>query len=178
MAHLLLLTLLSLLLLSSVHGQAPPQPSPSPSPPLSGPAQEFLETHNQARAEVGVGPLKWSPHLANATARLVMYQRVKKNCEFADMSSSKIKYGTNQLWAQGAAASPKTAVNAWVAEKKYYNHTSNSCVGNQQCGVYTQVVWRKSMELGCSQTSCVKNGSFLTVCFYNPPGNIVGESPY
>uniref|UniRef100_A0A803MCQ6 SCP domain-containing protein n=1 Tax=Chenopodium quinoa TaxID=63459 RepID=A0A803MCQ6_CHEQI len=172
MVHLVT-TLLILLFISSAYAQAPP-----PQPPLAGPAQEYLDAHNQARAQVGVGPLKWSPNLENATARLAMYQRIKFNCQFADLNKSKIKYGANQLWAQGSSVGPKTAVDAWVAEKKYYNHEKNSCEENRQCGVYTQVVWRKSVELGCSQTSCVKNGTSLIVCFYNPPGNVIGESPY
>ncbi|CAO2828288.1 unnamed protein product [Amaranthus hypochondriacus] len=171
MVHVIISLVLPLLL-SSVYGQVPPPP------PLTPQAQQFLDAHNQARAEVGVGPLKWSPTLANATARLVMYQRLKNNCQFADLSSNKIKYGANQLWAQGSVVGPKMAVDAWVAEKKYYNHENNTCTMGQQCGVYTQVVWRKTAELGCSQTSCVKNGTSLTVCYYNPPGNIVGESPY
>ncbi|KNA02812.1 hypothetical protein SOVF_215130 [Spinacia oleracea] len=172
---ILITALLSLLFFSSATAQAPP----SPPPQLTVQAQEFLDAHNQARAQVGVGPLKWSPILANASARLVMYQRVKNNCQFADLSSNKIKYGANQLWAQGGSpVGPKTVVDAWVAEKKYYHHENNSCETNRQCGVYTQIVWKKSVELGCSQTSCVKNGTSLIVCFYNPPGNIVGESPY
>ncbi|CAI0429402.1 unnamed protein product [Linum tenue] len=46
------------------------------------------------------------------------------------------------------------------------------------CGVYTQVVWRKSGQLGCGSATCVKDKASLTICFYDPPGNYVGESPY
>ncbi|KAL2905679.1 STS14 protein [Bienertia sinuspersici] len=84
----------------------------------------------------------------------------------------------NQMWAQGKEVSPSTVVKSWVTEEKHYNHSTNSCVANQQCGVYTQVVWRKSEELGCAQANCAKNVTSLTICFYNPPGNIVGEKPY
>ncbi|XP_027905826.1 uncharacterized protein LOC114165381 [Vigna unguiculata] len=48
------------------------------------------------------------------------------------------------------------AVEEWVKQKQFYNHTDNSCVANHKCGVYTQVVWRKSMELECAQVTCVK----------------------
>lgn len=142
------------------------------------PAEEFLEAHNQARAEVGVGPLSWSEKLANDTSLLVRYQRDKKGCEFADLNSG--KYGGNQMWSSGKKVTPGEVVAAWVEEKKYYNHTDNSCVGDHQCGVYTQVVWRKSSELGCGQATCIKSGGgiTLTICFYNPPGNVIGESPY
>jgi hypothetical protein len=144
--------------------------------PLPNVAKEFLQSHNQARAAVGVGPLKWSEMLANATSRLVRYQRNKMGCQFANLSNS--KYGANQLWASGMAVTPLMAVDHWVQEKNYYNHTNNSCAPSHRCGVYTQVVWRKSLELGCAQATCVKDQASLTICFYNPPGNIIGESPY
>ncbi|GMH06454.1 hypothetical protein Nepgr_008294 [Nepenthes gracilis] len=140
-------------------------------------AEEFLDVHNQARAEVGVGPLKWGESLANATTRLVRYQGVRNRCQFANLSSGG-KYGANQLWASGMVVTARMAVEAWVAEKKYYNHTDNSCAANHRCGVYKQVVWRKSSELGCAQATCAKEGSSLTICFYYPPGNVIGESPY
>lgn len=164
----------------SAQGAAPPtSPSPNvPAPaPLPAAAKEFLEAHNQAREAVGVAPLKWSEGLANATSRLVRYQRNNMGCKFANVSSS--KYGGNQLWASGGqGVTPRVAVDAWVKEKEYYNHTDNTCLPNHTCGVYTQVVWRNSLELGCAQATCVKEAASLTICFYDPPGNVVGESPY
>ncbi|KAF7828798.1 STS14 protein [Senna tora] len=143
---------------------------------LPAAATEFLEAHNEARAAVGVEPLKWSQKLANATSLLVRYQRNNKGCNFANLTAS--NYGGNQLWSGGQTVTPRMAVEEWVKEKNYYNHTNNSCVPDHMCGVYTQVVWRKSLELGCAQASCAKDKTSLTLCFYNPPGNVVGESPY
>ncbi|XP_077216520.1 STS14 protein-like [Tasmannia lanceolata] len=136
---------------------------------------EFLTHHNLARAAVGVEPLTWSQKLATSASLEVRYQRDKKNCQIADMSSS--KYGENQSWS-GGLMTPSQAVELWVDEKKFYNHANNSCEPNQQCGVYTQVVWRKTLEVGCGQASCGKMGPSLTICLYDPPGNYVGESPY
>ncbi|KAM7265247.1 hypothetical protein ACFE04_002930 [Oxalis oulophora] len=135
-----------------------------------------MNPHNQARALVKVPPLKWSETLANATSRVVKYQRIKFGCQFANLTSS--KYGANQLWVGGGEISPRAAVEDWVAKKKYYDYGSNSCKGNERCGVYTQVVWRKSLEVGCAQGYCVKEKTSLTVCFYNPPGNFDGARPY
>lgn len=166
----------------SAQGAAAPSTSSSttagtPEPlPLPKAAEEFLQGHNQARAAVGVGPLSWSSQLANATSLLVRYQRNKMGCKFADLSNS--KYGGNQLWAGGQIVTPSMAVDVWVKEKEYYNHTDNSCLPDHRCGVYTQVVWRKSLQLGCAQATCVKEDASLTICFYDPPGNVVGESPY
>ncbi|KAJ7944362.1 Pathogenesis-related protein 1 [Quillaja saponaria] len=157
------------------HGAAP-EPEPEPAPVLSSAAREFLDAHNQAREAVGVASITWSKKLANATSRLVRYQRNQMGCKFANLTSG--QYGGNQLWASGLTVTPRMAVDTWVKEKDYYNHTDNTCLPNHRCGVYTQVVWRKSLELGCSLATCVKEQASLTICFYNPPGNIIGESPY
>ncbi|KAL1369690.1 hypothetical protein HN51_000078 [Arachis hypogaea] len=167
-----LLLLASLPILLHVSAQA----ATSPPPPLPPAATEFLAAHNEARAAVGVQPLIWSQQLANATSRLVRLQRDKMGCQFANLTAG--KYGANQLMTSGGAVTPRIAVEEWVRQKQYYNHANNSCVPNHRCGVYTQVVWRKSIMLGCAQATCVKEDASLTICFYNPPGNYFGESPY
>ncbi|GAA0160444.1 defense/immunity protein [Lithospermum erythrorhizon] len=138
--------------------------------------QEYLDTHNKARAEVNVGPLKWSEDLAKAASLQVRYQRDHKNCSFANLENS--QYGGNQLFAGGSKITPTIVVESWVAEKKFYNYADNSCAQEHQCGVYTQVVWKQSLELGCAQGICTKDQTSLTICFYNPPGNVIGEKPY
>ncbi|KAM1261926.1 hypothetical protein ACFX13_027823 [Malus domestica] len=70
----------------------------------------------------------------------------------------------------------RMALENWVEEKQYYDHDNNSCAPNNRS--YTKVVWRKSLELGCVEATSVKEQRSLTVCFYNPPGNFEGESPY
>ncbi|KAL3344566.1 hypothetical protein AABB24_023819, partial [Solanum stoloniferum] len=171
----LLLTTASSLTRISAQTVPPPPPTSAATPP-SREAQEFMDAHNKARSEVGVGPLTWSPMLAKETSLLVRYQRDKQNCSFANLSNG--KYGGNQLWASGTVVTPRMAVDSWVAEKKFYNYENNSCTGDDKCGVYTQVVWKKSTELGCAQATCSKGPATLTVCFYNPPGNVIGEKPY
>nr|GMC66049.1 STS14 protein [Ipomoea batatas] len=176
-----ILSLSLIIALAICHGYAqavtpsPPTGAATPAAPPPS-AQEFLDAHNQARAEVGVAALNWSPMLATAASLQVRYQRDKKNCSFADISGG--KYGGNQLWAGGMAVPPRMAVEHWVEEKSFYDYANNSCVSDHKCGVYTQVVWKKSLELGCAQATCTKGQVTLTLCFYNPPGNIIGERPY
>ncbi|KAK3015354.1 hypothetical protein RJ639_005626 [Escallonia herrerae] len=178
MGEVLLAALILALAICHGSGQAAPSPPAGTTTPTAAPiaSQEYLEAHNQARAEVGVSPLKWSEKLANATSLQVRYQRDKQGCKFANLAAG--KYGGNQLMASGAAVTPREAVETWVAEKKYYTYANNSCAPDHRCGVYTQVIWRKTVELGCAQATCAKDQTSLTICFYNPPGNVVGESPY
>ncbi|KAJ0561285.1 putative CAP domain-containing protein [Helianthus annuus] len=43
------------------------------------------------------------------------------------------------------------AVHLWVAEKSYYDYTTNTCASGHVCRHYTQVVWRNSVQLGCAR---------------------------
>uniref|UniRef100_A0A0E0KIN1 SCP domain-containing protein n=1 Tax=Oryza punctata TaxID=4537 RepID=A0A0E0KIN1_ORYPU len=142
----------------------------------SSSADEFLAPHNQARAAVGVAPLRWSGDLAAAAARTTsqQQQRGQGRCGFADMGGS--PYGANQGWASYPAR-PAEVVASWVAQGRYYAHANNSCAPGQQCGTYTQVVWRRTAEVGCAQATCA-TGATLTICLYNPHGNVQGQSPY
>ncbi|CAD6206534.1 unnamed protein product [Miscanthus lutarioriparius] len=137
-------------------------------------ADEYLAPHNQARAAVGVAPLRWSADLASAAAKTVAQQQRQGGCAFADMGAS--PYGANQGWAS-YRASPAEVVALWVAEGRYYTHANNTCAAGRQCGTYTQVVWRRTAEVGCAQASCA-TGATLTLCLYNPHGNVQGQSPY
>ncbi|XP_004981879.1 STS14 protein [Setaria italica] len=137
-------------------------------------ANEYLAPHNQARAAVGVAPLRWSGDLASAAAAVVVRQQRQGGCAFADMGGS--PYGANQGWASYRAA-PGEVVASWVATGQYYTHANNTCAPGRQCGTYTQVVWRRTAEVGCAQATCA-TGATLTVCLYNPHGNVQGQSPY
>ncbi|GER30806.1 CAP (Cysteine-rich secretory proteins [Striga asiatica] len=162
------------LLTSRCSAQQPPTQPPTPA--AGDHSQEYLEAHNRARSEVGVVPLRWSPALAKSASLTARLQRDRRNCTFADLTHS--RYGGNQLWSSGAEVSPAAAVGVWVAEKRYYNYANSTCEPGRRCGTYTQVVWRASAEVGCAQAACAKERSSLTICFYDPPGNVVGEKPY
>jgi hypothetical protein len=139
-------------------------------------ANEYLAPHNQARAAVGVPPLRWSADLASAAGKVVAQQQGTGGCTFADMSDS--PFGANQGWARYPyLASPGEVVASWVAQGKFYSHGNNTCAAGRQCGTYTQVVWRRTAEVGCAQATCA-TGATLTLCLYNPHGNVQGQSPY
>ena len=149
---------------------------------------EFLGTHNKARAAVGVAPLKWNTTLADHAFDIAWSIITDEMGECQDSLDPKSLHATaydfgsyNMHWDHNQSVTSGRVVERWVAMKKYYNYARNSCVRNVNCASYTQVVWRKSLELGCDQVRClvsvgITNG--VTICVYSPPGNIPGEKPY
>ncbi|KAJ6777346.1 CYSTEINE-RICH SECRETORY PROTEIN-RELATED [Salix koriyanagi] len=121
--------------------------------------QDYLNAHNNARAQVGVGNMVWDNNVA-AYAKLV---------------HSGGPYGENLAGGSGDL-SGSDAVKMWVDEKPKYDYNSNTCVGGE-CRHYTQVVWRKSVRLGCAKARC-NNGGTIISCNYDPRGNYVNERPY
>ncbi|XP_062209420.1 STS14 protein-like [Phragmites australis] len=155
-------------------GAATKAPWGSNSTTSNATVDEYLVPHNQARAAVGVSPLRWSADLASAAGKTVAQQRQQSGCAFANMGAS--PYGANQGWASYREL-PVEVVTSWVAQGKFYSHANNTCSAGVQCGTYTQVVWRRTAEVGCAQASCA-TGATLTLCLYNPHGNVQGQSPY
>ncbi|RWR82634.1 pathogenesis-related protein PR-1 type-like protein [Cinnamomum micranthum f. kanehirae] len=133
---------------------------------------QFLDAHNTARKAVGVPPLKWEPLLANF-AHAYSNQR-RHDC--ALVHSTAMAYGENIFIGQGRLWSANDAVAAWVAEKQFYDYSSNACSG-PDCTHYTQIVWRTTEQVGCAKIICDNGSSYIT-CEYYPPGNYVGARPY
>ncbi|XP_062190630.1 pathogenesis-related protein 1-like [Phragmites australis] len=136
--------------------------------------QDYVDLHNAARTDVGVGPVSWDDTVA-AYAQSYAKQR-QGDCALEHSSGP---YGENLFWGSaGANWSASNAVGSWVSEKQFYDYDSNSCTAGQMCGHYTQVVWRDSTAIGCALAVCDNNGGVFIVCSYNPPGNVLGQSPY
>lgn len=136
--------------------------------------------HNAARAAVmpaaspAIAPLVWSQTVASAA------QAWADRCQFEHSGG---KYGENIYASAGKAAKAAEVVSSWTSEAKNYDYGANSCSG--VCGHYTQVVWRKSQQLGCGMAKCTKNSPFdgfaeweFWVCNYDPPGNFNNQKPY
>ncbi|XP_076919363.1 pathogenesis-related leaf protein 6-like [Bidens hawaiensis] len=134
--------------------------------------RDYLDAHNAARARVGVGNIVW-----NKTVADYAQSYVNKRSRDCNLVLSGGPYGENL--AKGSSALTGTvAVNFWASEEAYYDHTTNTCARGHDCRLYTQVVWRNSVQLGCSRVKCANNGRWFVMCSYHPPGNYVGQSPY
>uniref|UniRef100_A0A0E0Q3M2 SCP domain-containing protein n=1 Tax=Oryza rufipogon TaxID=4529 RepID=A0A0E0Q3M2_ORYRU len=141
-------------------------------------AQDYVDAHNAARSDVGVGPVSWDDTVA-AYAESYAAQR-QGDCAL-EHSDSGGKYGENIFWGSaGGDWTAASAVSSWVAEKQWYDHDSNSCSApaNASCLHYTQVVWSNSTAIGCARVVCDNSLGVFITCNYSPPGNVDGESPY
>lgn len=136
-------------------------------------ARQFLATHNAVRSAVGMPPLRWNVQVA----RYAEWNAGRRRGDCA-LRHSNGPYGENIFWGSGTGWVPGQAVRAWASERKWYRYGSNSCAGGQQCGHYTQMVWRDTANLGCAMVTCDGGrGTFIT-CNYDPPGNYIGERPF
>ncbi|KAL9250541.1 Pathogenesis-related protein [Drosera capensis] len=157
----------------------PPPPIPTayspPPPPLptTSLAYQFLTPHNIARNTLGIAPLSWNDQLTSY-AQWYANQRLY-GCALIHSGGP---YGENIFWGSGSDWTPGLAVEAWMNEKQYYDYYTNSCIDGQDCGHYTQIVWRSSTQLGCARVVCENGAGVFITCNYDPPGNYIGERPY
>ncbi|ESQ30469.1 hypothetical protein EUTSA_v10011955mg [Eutrema salsugineum] len=135
-------------------------------------AQDYLNTHNTARSQVGVANVVWDATVATYAQNYANAR--KSDCNLVHSSGP---YGENLAKGSSSTFSGISAVNLWINEKPYYNYTTNSCTGGKQCLHYTQVVWRDSVKIGCARVQCT-NGWWFVTCNYDAPGNYIGEYPY
>ncbi|KAA0031384.1 hypothetical protein IC582_000160 [Cucumis melo] len=134
--------------------------------------RDFVNAHNAARAQVGVGPVHWDERVASF-ARQYANQRIN-DCRLVHSGGP---YGENIAWGM-PDLSGTAAVQMWVNEKQFYNYGSNTCAAGKVCGHYTQVVWRNSVRIGCAKVRCTNNRGTFIICNYEPRGNIIGQKPY
>ncbi|GLJ27170.1 hypothetical protein SUGI_0532620 [Cryptomeria japonica] len=110
---------------------------------------DFTDPQNVARKAVGVPALKWNSTVA-AFARNYARQR-RNDCLLEHSKGS--PYGDNILWGKGPNWTRRQAINAWIDERKWYIHASNTCTG-PDCTHYTQIMWATTTSVGCSIMKC------------------------
>jgi pathogenesis-related protein 1 len=139
--------------------------------------------HNAVRARVGVkmAPLSWDERLA-ASAQAWANQCVDTTSPKGLIDHNPKRsigfpwYVGENIYASSGTATAKGAVLSWASEQQNYDYAHNTCAGT--CGHYTQLVWAKSVFLGCAIASCPKlRFSSSIVCDYAPGGNNGGR-PY
>lgn len=182
--------------------QVMPTAASHPSRLTAAEVRELTAFHNDARSEVGVGPVEWSAEVAAfaqqwadhiaATGKFEHRPRQRAKPE-TDSAEPKIAapaddlplqiYGENLAFGSGATYSTADGAKAWYAEKKDYEPGTPipSDFTKFKAGHYTQLVWSKTKRIGAGK-AVVQTGEFkgwtVIVCNYDPSGNWEGEVPF
>lgn len=160
---------------------------------------QLLADHNQVRSTVNptaanMTRLVWDPALATVAQNWANQCRWAHNpnaaADYAALSSNGGGAGENIFVTTApraiALAGANSGVTLWGNERVNYNYATNSCAAGQDCGHYTQMVWARTVRVGCAIRQCASmvglpatfaNAQFL-VCNYNPAGNFIGQRPY
>jgi pathogenesis-related protein 1 len=138
----------------------------------------MVDRHNYWRKKVKVGPVSWSSTLASV-AQEWANELARRGCEMKHRPTGGrwdgSAFGENIYWSSGLRNEAASVVDSWASEIKFFNSKNGKCKGGV-CGHYTQVVWRKTTEIGCGMAKC--GNQEIWVCNYSPPGNYVGQKPY
>jgi pathogenesis-related protein 1 len=158
---------------------------------VSDEIQDAIDAHNSARKDVNVNnDLRWDNSLAEAAQVYANKMADEGLWEHDVVGNDKYSYGEN-LYTSSQSITLKDAVDAWVDEKQYYTlgdiGDKTTCVEGEQCGHYTQIIWKSTSRVGCAKSQYKKDSTissgpykywFIVVCKYQTPGNIVGRKPY
>lgn len=165
MSSFSILCTLSLILIVSSSNIACAQNSPN----------DYVNVHNAARAAIegfNIPNLVWDNKIA---AFAQNYANQRKDCKVIPSGGNGGQYGEN-IAVNNGDISGEEAVKLWVDEKPNFDRYHNKCVDGE-CLHYTQVIWKKSLRVGCGKVKCDNRGTFVS-CNYYPPGNIPGQEPF
>ena len=149
-------------------------------PPASD-AQAFVDAHNAVRATVRmpagyagpwapIPPVAWSEEVAASAQEWADHLRDANKC---GLMHSDTRYGENL--AGGKDLDIAHAVKMWADEGGKYRYAPQYEFVIPTAH-YTQVVWRKTTQLGCGRATC--GHTVVFVCQYQPHGNVIGRAPY
>ncbi len=119
-----------------------------------GEAQQWLDTHNSARKEKGIPPLRWDNTVAKSAKKWA--KQLASECRM--YHSKGMGYGENlaSAWGYKEARPISAVVGSWVSEKKDFAGPQYPwCKSGAVCGHYTQVMWKSTKFLGCHRSSCI-----------------------
>lgn len=132
---------------------------------------EALKSHNVYRAKHGVPPLKLSKEICGYSKEWA--DNLAATDSFRHRSER--KYGENifMKWSSDPnhTIAGNEAVDSWYSEIK--DHVFGREPTSLKSGHFTQVIWKKSAELGIAWARS-RSGKIIVVANYNPAGNLLG----
>jgi uncharacterized protein YkwD len=151
----------------------------------AGVASQYVDAVNAVRAAVTqpanykgtwtpLPDMAWSDTVAASAKAWADNLAATQNCNLVHESQS--TYGENL--AMGTNLTPQQAVTMWASEKNLYTWSATYSMAdfNAGSGHYTQLVWRKSIQIGCGSATCGRN--VVISCRFSPPGNYIGQAVF
>lgn len=137
-------------------------------------AREFLRAHNVYRCVTGSVLLQWDARAFRTARKYAMEaptHRPQHSLESKRKSPNGSPYGENV--AIGETLQPGVVVSRWYNEIRSTYAGQGGAPRNGQIGLghYTQIVWRKTLRVGCSFGQNRK----VAICHYDPSGNERGK---
>lgn len=131
--------------------------------------RQILESHNKARSEFKLSQLTWDCELAKVA------QEWATRGIFGHRPDN--DFGENLFVASAANSSPVFAFKQWMLEKSFWDNSSGVCQTGKVCTHYTQIVWKKTTQVGCGiNRNASGKWKTLVVCNYDPGGNSKGPA--
>jgi len=154
--------------------------------------EAMVNKHNELRAGEGASDmrkLEWSQEIADIAQQVVddnvqrgaLRHDFMKDCANGDLGQNIYTFSSSEPIDN---LDLTEAVDAWFSEKKDTTYapivypTGPVCTPGEQCGHYTQVVWAKTMEVGCAYALNSDKTSVYIGCNYRVAGNMGGEIYY
>ncbi|XP_054835403.1 serotriflin-like [Eublepharis macularius] len=145
--------------------------------------EEIIDTHNDFRKNVNpqarnMLKMEWDSTAAK-NARRWARKCLFNHSQAYERTVNGKACGEN-LFMSTVPTSWTEVTQAWGNEKNYFKYGYGSVTGDA-VGHYTQVVWYRSFQIGCSVAHCPGSKyTYYSVCHYCPAGNIVGSvnTPY
>ncbi len=156
--------------------------SAAATPPSAGAdARRFVDAHNAIRAAVRrpanypgpwepIPPVAWSDDIASTAQAWAEHLRDTRKC---GLLHSDTRFGENL--AAGEEMDAGRAVRMWAGEIDNYQY-SPTYEFAPRSGHYSQIVWRRTTNIGCGRATCGRNA--VVVCRYSPAGNSIGKAPF
>nr|BBB89277.1 cysteine-rich secretory protein 2 [Cynops pyrrhogaster] len=142
----------------------------------------ICDKHNELRRSVvppasDMQKVEWSTEAA-ATAKKVAAKCIFEHSSETERTISTSTCGENLAKASGMSLSWDDCIQEWFNENKDFKYGTGAIREGAMIGHFTQVVWGKTVRVGCAFQRCPDFG--LYVCHYAPQGNIgtVITKPY
>jgi hypothetical protein len=158
--------------------------SPADSGPPTASQTAWLQPQNTVRAGAQPTPSPSLPFFIWSSGAEQVAQAWANNCVYQHNVNRGNRGENIAAAAPPGSLTVAQVVALWASEAQFFDYATNTCASGEQCGHYTQLVWRGTTAVGCGMATCTTGSPFgsgpwdFWVCDYEPPGNFVGQKPY